>query len=186
MSSTTSKDNTSTAEAQIDEARPQYRVRLRHINCSKYNVSGKSRGFCEFTTNWAPSPELSSDDCCGSASGDVNELNAERAAAQSLLKDLQSFAEGECGKFECMQGADIVDAHIVWNGAAPTTSHGWSQAIHSSAIKPKHLELFRERNAGDYIQVSFSTLYRDEDARRESMYKALGKLARRASSHCNR
>ncbi|KAI1199940.1 hypothetical protein F5X97DRAFT_321953 [Nemania serpens] len=135
--------------------------------------------------DWAPTLEPSSGDCCGGASGGINGLNAERIAAQGLLKKLGIVAGGVCGTFECIQAADILDAHIVWSGAAPTTAQG-SQAIHSSALKPRHLELIRERNADDYIKVDFATRHRDEDGRRENMYKALEKLARRASSQCNR
>lgn len=135
--------------------------------------------------DWSPSPEPSSGDCCGNASGSINELNAERTAAQRLLENLQSFAGGVCEGFECIQGAAILDAHIVWSGAAPKNSRSHSKAVHSSAVKPRHLELIRERNADDYIKVDFMTFHGDEKARRENMYKALERLARRASSHCN-
>ncbi|KAI1298921.1 hypothetical protein F5Y03DRAFT_255556 [Xylaria venustula] len=50
----------------------------------------------------------------------------------------------------------------------------------------RHLQLMRERNKADYIQVDFITVCDEENERRLSMVKSLDKLAKKASKHCNR
>ncbi|KAI1115799.1 hypothetical protein F5Y14DRAFT_409357 [Nemania sp. NC0429] len=170
-----------------EDFRRLYRVKLRHSNCRKPAEDGKVGGFCEYITEWALKPERSPGECCSPGSESIAELNATQKATERLMEELTIFASG-ISEYECIRGADIFDMFIVWNNSAPSTRHTFTQGLHNSVIKPRHLELITQRKAGDYIQIHFETpnVSDDEDERREKMYKALGKLARKASSHCNR
>ncbi|KAH8158993.1 hypothetical protein CIB48_g9251 [Xylaria polymorpha] len=196
-------EQSSTTKIQPSESHPSYKLRFRHVNCPK---SDKSSGFspsCTATVNdWRPSaanakqsqnpsdataPEAPETGCCGIDEGVVSENDVLMLKNIDLVEDLENIARGLCDeKAAHIQGIVILREYIMWENGPPKSSNGSEQIIHNSAVTPIHLALIRQRKCDDYIEVDWATHYDDEDFRRESMLKALTKLSRKASSHCNR
>ncbi|KAI0459914.1 hypothetical protein F5B21DRAFT_454695 [Xylaria acuta] len=198
-------EHSSTAKTQPSESHPSYRAIFRHVNCRKRSQSEKSSGFtpsCVSTVDWCPTKanirhsQSSSDatappaletGCCGTDKGIVSENDVSMFFNIDLVADLERVALGLCKEqSDHVRGAVIIREYIMWENGPQKSSGGSEQIIHDSAVTPIHLALMRQRKCDDFIEVDFGTHYDDEEFRRESMLRALTKLSRRASSHCNR
>ncbi|KAI0447497.1 hypothetical protein F4803DRAFT_546015 [Xylaria telfairii] len=195
-------EQSSTSKIQPSESHPSYKLRFRHVNCPKSN---KLIGFspsCTSTVNWQPSAanakqspnpsdatalEAPETGCCGIDDGVVSKNDVLMLKNIDLVDELEKIARKLCDeKAAHIQGIVILREFIMWGNGPPTSSSGSKQIIHDSAVTPVHLALMRQRKCEDFIEVEWATHYDDEEFRRENMLKALTKLAKRASSHCNR
>ncbi|KAK5630981.1 hypothetical protein RRF57_006696 [Xylaria bambusicola] len=91
-----------------------------------------------------------------------------------------------------------METYIVWNNSPPDTVRGevrQSDSIqqnrhldlpHQTHLDSRDLKLIQQRNCGDFILVEFKDSLIEEDERRGRMLRALTKLAKKASTHCNR
>ncbi|KAI0865136.1 hypothetical protein F4860DRAFT_510300 [Xylaria cubensis] len=147
---------------------------------AKSRLSGSS------TDTATPEP-LETDICCGTGEGIASEDEGVAILdSVDLVRDLEHVAHRLCNE----QSDRIIDLvvlreHVVWEKGPPKSSSG-PGIFHTSAVTPSHLALMRQRNCGDYIEADFGTHYDDEEFRHERMLRALTKLSKRASSHCNR
>ncbi|KAF2968575.1 hypothetical protein GQX73_g5010 [Xylaria multiplex] len=82
-------------------------------------------------------------------------------------------------KFKPNEGIAEIAAFIIWQGEPPRDLEG---RAHGSTVTLGHLEIMRQRNCGDYIQVDFTTDHPGEEEReRKSMIRALAKLSKSTS-----
>ncbi|KAI0910709.1 hypothetical protein F4824DRAFT_497961 [Ustulina deusta] len=180
------KPNTPAAEAQPNEPRPCYQIRFRHVNCWKKFRSENSTN-CEPIMEWYPA---FSDD-----------IPAEIDIATSLDGMVQGICLEKC---QPHASASAMEAYIVWNNSPPATLGGgarqpgpglvqWRKRNsgdsiqvgltpnrpHQPRLELADLELMRQRNCGDYIQVNFITKNVNEHARPRGMSQSLTKLWRK-------
>lgn len=188
-----------TSHVRPDLDRPYYKVKFRHVNCRHENQFHPE---CQSTVYWYPDrlfgqsyEELINDFnsqsheiyCCGS--GTVGSPKYDRHVPQEgvTVERMGMVAQVICDAgYECISRANIVRGGIVWENRPPKTLRGKAVMIHDKEVTRSHLELMHYRNAKDYILIDFMSFHDDEDTRRGRMLKALSKLSRKASSHCNR
>ncbi|KAI0533748.1 hypothetical protein GGR58DRAFT_521135 [Xylaria digitata] len=79
-------------------------------------------------------------------------------------------------KSKADEGIADIAAFIVWQGEPPRDLKG---KAHECVVTPGHLEIMRQRNCGDYIQVDYTTEHPSEEKKqRESMMRALNELSK--------
>ncbi|GAW17392.1 hypothetical protein ANO14919_068490 [Xylariales sp. No.14919] len=99
---------------------------------------------------------------------------------------LAALAQNICRngrKYRSDEGIREITAAIVWRGEPPRDPAG---NAHGCFVGPGHLAMMRQRNCGDYIRVDFVIDEAQGQGKRKSMLRALTKLSKKASSHCNR
>ncbi|KAJ8131588.1 hypothetical protein O1611_g2039 [Lasiodiplodia mahajangana] len=123
---------------------PSYRVKLRHVNCTKQQATrSTSSDDCQTTVNWTPeqSPH------------DHPTGNSRPLTRQDFVDNFTNIARGLCdGGYSHPQDVEIIAADIVWEGPTPTTSpftHDYDGLFRS------HLRIMSQRNTGDHIQVNY-------------------------------
>ncbi|KAI3321814.1 hypothetical protein HD806DRAFT_545510 [Xylariaceae sp. AK1471] len=188
----------------IYQSQYSFNILLRHIPICRGDDEAPTDpcGFspdCQFSEEcwglWADG-DLTSLSCKGSCcdegyeeASDLDIVLLNRAMDEIRLYDLIHYCVNRV--LHPLQGLEfeILRGFIVWQNGAPTFPRDSGELkAHNSAITPGHLALMDQRNYGDYIQIDFVVLHNDHDdkARRKSMLKALTKLSRKASRHCNR
>ncbi|KAK5633171.1 hypothetical protein RRF57_008885 [Xylaria bambusicola] len=170
-----------------------YKVKYHHINCRKSSLSEETK-ICEFSTYWDAHPTFSDSDlphilaapdpvrpriawdriCCHSKwSWEIY--------GNEILRALTPAAEDrvrlQCGK-EIMPKnlVSSLAASVVWQGGPPRDPRG---KFHGSIVTEGHLEIMRQRNCGDYIQVEFESDYDNKDKRRRVMLRTFSQLPRK-------
>ncbi|KAI1281177.1 hypothetical protein F5Y07DRAFT_355729 [Xylaria sp. FL0933] len=186
-----------------------FTAQLRHVVCNKHATPTGSQSYsptcvsevkCRYTGTRAYSfcSQSSSADCnspqtckcgrCHDTQSDIDVSNIE------ILDNLDQAVGPLTNVIRCPTcGAGSAPRHggkvvvlcvyIVWEDGVPGDKE---LKVGTSPVTPRSLALMRRRGKADYIQVDFVTLRDDEDERRASMLKSLGKLAKKASKHCNR
>ncbi|KAI0506260.1 hypothetical protein F5B22DRAFT_660662 [Xylaria bambusicola] len=167
-----------------------FRVHYRHVNCRSSSQSDNSP-VCEFSRNWDAHPTFSD----SALPHTVSTLYPAPLTIQicclgwddwesygnEILRALTPVAEHHV-RLQCEQTimpkapVSSLKAFVVWQGSPPRDPRG---KVHGCLVTEGHLEMMRDRNCGDYIQVEFESDY-SKEKRSKKILRKLSQLPRRA------
>ncbi|KAI0525514.1 hypothetical protein F5B22DRAFT_642527 [Xylaria bambusicola] len=171
--------DTMDTELEVVSGPEVYQVVFRHLNCRRCPQSEDTPS-CEAAMEWQYEPK--------------DGISPDSHIALSLSKIARDLHHESEGYIAALQ----MEAYVVWNNSPPDTVRGEIRQSglaqqtcnldlpYQTHLDCRDLTLMQQRNCGDFILVEFRDSHIDEDERRGRMLRALTKLAKKASSHCNR